>query len=81
MKTWQQIAGETSTKIERNQDNNMIEKMNPTPTQIKQARLDAGLTQQAAADLVGVSIKSWQAYEGGWRNIRPATWRLFQLLK
>ncbi len=53
---------------------------NPTPAQIKQARLDAGLTQQAAADLVGLSIKSWQAYEGGWRNIRPATWRLFNLL-
>ena len=51
-----------------------------TPTQIKQARQQAGLTQQAAADLVSVSIKSWQAYEGGWRNIRPATWQLFQLL-
>jgi DNA-binding XRE family transcriptional regulator len=48
--------------------------------EIKQARLDAGLTQQAAADLVGVSIKSWEAYEGGWRNIRPATWTLFNLL-
>ena len=54
--------------------------MNPTPQQIKEARTTAGLTQQAAADLVGVSIKSWQAYEGGWRNIRPATWQLFQLL-
>jgi DNA-binding XRE family transcriptional regulator len=55
--------------------------MNPTREQIKQARTQAGLTQQAASDLVGVSIKSWQAYEGGWRNIRPATWRLFCLIK
>jgi DNA-binding XRE family transcriptional regulator len=54
--------------------------MNPTPAQIKQARLTAGLTQQAAADLCGLSIKTWQAYEGGWRKIRPATWKLFQLL-
>lgn len=54
--------------------------MKPTPAQIKQARLDAGLTQQAAADLVGVSIKSWQAYEGGWRNIQSPTWWLFNLL-
>lgn len=47
---------------------------------VKAARVAAGLTQQAAADLVGVSVKSWEAYEGGWRNIQPPTWRLFQLL-
>jgi DNA-binding XRE family transcriptional regulator len=52
----------------------------PATFEIKQARLSAGLTQQAAADLVGVSIKSWQAYEGGWRNIRPSTWSKFKTL-
>lgn len=51
-----------------------------TPAKIKQARREAGLTQQAASDLVGVSIKSWQAYEGGWRQIQEPTWRLFLLL-
>jgi DNA-binding transcriptional regulator YiaG len=54
--------------------------MNPTPQQIKQARLTAGLTQQATADLLSVSIKTVQSWEGGWRKIRPPTWRLFNLL-
>lgn len=53
---------------------------NPTPQQIKQARLDANLKQREASELVGLSIKTWQSYEGGWRNIRPATWKLFNLL-
>ena len=53
--------------------------MNPTPTQIKQARTQAGLTQQAAADLVGVSIKTVQSWEGGWRTISPPTWELFKM--
>ena len=48
-----------------------------TPTEIKQARHSAGLTQQAAADLVGITIKAWQHYEYGIRNIPPLRWKLF----
>ena len=54
--------------------------MNPTPTQIKQARQQAGLTQQAASDLLSVSIKTVQSWEGGWRNMPAPMWRLFNLL-
>jgi transcriptional regulator with XRE-family HTH domain len=32
---------------------------------LKQARLEAGLTQEDMADLVGVSTRSWQGYEAG----------------
>jgi len=70
----------SSADIETNKQLHKRLEMTPTRYEIKQARHEAGLTQQAAADLVAVSIKSWQAYEGGWRNIRPATWRLFKLL-
>jgi DNA-binding transcriptional regulator YiaG len=54
--------------------------MNPTREQIKQARTQAGLTQQAASDLVGVSIKTIQSWEGGWRNMPEPMWRLFNIL-
>ena len=32
---------------------------------LKHARLEAGLTQEELADLVGVSTRSWQGYEAG----------------
>ena len=51
-----------------------------TPAEIKQARQAAGLTQQAAADLLGVSIKTVQSWEGGWRTMPESTARLFAML-
>ncbi|WP_430622555.1 helix-turn-helix domain-containing protein [Adlercreutzia faecimuris] len=35
---------------------------------LRQARMDAGLTQQALADLIGVSLRNYQNYEQGSRN-------------
>lgn len=51
-----------------------------TPANLKQARHSAGLTQQATADLLGVSIKTVQSWEGGWRKMPEPMWRLFQLI-
>lgn len=51
----------------------------PTPQQIKQARTDAGLTQQQAADLVRVTKRAWQYYEAGQRTMSAAVWELFNL--
>ena len=51
-----------------------------TPAKLKQARRKAGLTQQATADLLGVSIKTVQSWEGGWRNMPEPMWRLFLML-
>jgi DNA-binding transcriptional regulator YiaG len=48
--------------------------------EIKQARLDAGLTQRATAELLGVSIKTVQSWEGGWRNMPEPAQKLFELL-
>lgn len=49
----------------------------PTKAQIKQARLAAGLTLQAAADLIGVGLKQWQHYESGYSKPPVRRWALF----
>lgn len=51
----------------------------PTPQEIKEARADAGLTQQQAANLVHVSLNAWQKWEGGQVKINQAAWELFLL--
>lgn len=58
----------------------------PTPEQVLEARLAAGLTQKEAAHLVHLSIgrdgiaHRWSEYERGARNICLARWELFLLL-
>ena len=51
----------------------------PTPQQIKTARQAAGLTQAAAAQLVGVLLRSWQRWESGERKISATAWKLFKI--
>lgn len=54
--------------------------MNPTRKEVVDARKRAGMTQPAAADLVGISLRAWQTYEYGERKMPEPTWRLFRLL-
>ena len=55
-----------------------------TPQQLKQARLDAGLTQEEAAALVYISSSNWRKWESEMplgkaeRNNRKAHTELFQ---
>ena len=51
----------------------------PTPSEIKAARLAAGLTQPEAAALVYSDIRAWQFWEAGQRNMPAAKWELFTL--
>lgn len=51
----------------------------PTPEQIKQARISAGLTQTQAAELLHKSLRVWQNYELGDRGMDIAHWVLFQI--
>jgi DNA-binding transcriptional regulator YiaG len=58
----------------------------PTPTEIKAARGACGLTQAEAADLLGVSERTWQNWEAeqgtvNHRQMRPALFELFNLKK
>ncbi|GAB4181270.1 MAG: hypothetical protein Tsb002_01080 [Wenzhouxiangellaceae bacterium] len=50
----------------------------PTPEQLKQFRKEAGITQKQAADLLYVSLRAYQYWEDGSREMIPA---LFELLR
>lgn len=51
----------------------------PTPDDVRAARAAAGLTQTAAAALVRSSMRAWQSWEGGQREMHPGLWELFQI--
>ncbi|QBN93037.1 hypothetical protein [Xanthomonas oryzae] len=52
---------------------------NPKPAEIVKARVNAGLTQGGAAELVYSNLRSWQKWELGERQMHPAFWELFRL--
>ena len=52
---------------------------NPTPEEIRTARLSAGLTQRQAGEVIGAAERTWQDWERGARNMPPAKWELFRL--
>ena len=49
----------------------------PSPTDIREARHRAGLTQAQAAALVGVQPRAWRYWEAGGRKMTAAVWELF----
>ena len=51
----------------------------PTPTEIKDARLKAGLTQTQAAELVEVGLRTWQQWEKGDRKMSKPAFALFNI--
>lgn len=53
--------------------------MNPTPQEIKQARLDADLSQAKAAMSVKVSTTTWRRWEYGDRKMSEGYWDLFNI--
>lgn len=52
---------------------------NPTPHEIREARLSVELTQATAAQLVYSSLNAWSQWERGERKMHPAIWELFQI--
>lgn len=52
----------------------------PDPQGVRAARLAAGLTQEEAAELAGLSGHArWAEYEAGIRTPAASTWELFLL--
>lgn len=49
----------------------------PDPATIRAARERAGLTQTQAGAAIGRSLRVWQAYEGGTREIDPLLWQVW----
>ena len=58
---------------------NLLDPAPPPPDVIQGTRIDAKLTQQAAADLIGYSRRGWQDAENGKTKMHPAAWALFLL--
>ncbi len=50
-----------------------------TVDKIRSTRLRAKLTQLEAAKLIGASMRIWQDWEGGRRNMPQAKWDLFKI--
>lgn len=56
-----------------------IEMESPSPEKIKKSRMDAGLTQTQAADLIYSELRTWQHWEKGDRSMHPAFYELFTI--
>lgn len=52
--------------------------MSPDPAAIRAARKAAGLTQTAAAELIGSTLRTIQDWEAGKAAMHPGLWDLFQ---
>ena len=51
----------------------------PTPADVKSARVAAGLTQKQAAAVIHKKLLAWQRYESGDRSMDCALYELFML--
>lgn len=49
----------------------------PAPEEIKKARLAAGLSQSAAAQIIHSTLRTWQDWEAGVARMHPGLWELF----
>lgn len=52
---------------------------NPHPDEIFGMRMNAGLTQPQAAEIVYSALRTWQHWESGDRRMHPAIFELFLL--
>lgn len=50
-----------------------------TPTAIRAARTAAGHTQTEAGQIVGGTLRTWQDWEAGKREMPEAAWHLYLL--
>lgn len=51
----------------------------PSPEDVKDARQQTELTQEAAAESIYSTLRAWQDWESGARKMHPALFELFQL--
>lgn len=52
---------------------------NPTPEQVKAARMAAGHSQTEAATVIYKQVLAWQRYESGAREMDPAYFELYMI--
>lgn len=51
----------------------------PSPSEIRSTRKAAGLTQTEAARLIHSTLRAWQEWEAGNRQMHPGLWELFRI--
>ncbi|MFM9424355.1 DNA-binding transcriptional regulator YiaG [Variovorax sp. GrIS 2.14] len=51
---------------------------NPSTEEIQTARITAGLSQRAAAEMIWCSTRAWEQWEAGERRMPYVTWWAFQ---
>lgn len=49
----------------------------PSASEIKQARIESGLSQTEAANMIYKGLRTWQQWEKADRKMDPAFWELF----
>ena len=54
-------------------------KTSPSPSEIIEARKNAGLTQTEAARLIWAGLRTWQNWEAGCRSMHPALFELWRI--
>ena len=52
---------------------------NPTPEEVKAARLRLGYTQAQAAAVIYCGYRAWAEWESGNRKMHPGLWELFNI--
>jgi len=50
-----------------------------SPQELKKTRVEAGLTQTQAAEMVGITLRNWQHWEAGTRKINAGLIELFMI--
>ena len=50
---------------------------NPSTEEIRSARINAGLTQTKAAEIIYSGIRAWQKWESGEHKMHPGLFELF----
>jgi len=51
----------------------------PTKTRVLEFRVEHGLTQRQAADMIWVTDRTWRNYEYGIRQMPAGFWELLQI--
>ena len=56
---------------------NRSQSSNPGKEEIRSARINAGLTQTKAAEIIYSGIRAWQKWESGEHKMHPGLFELF----
>ena len=77
MKTHEYLEDKLEALMKRPEKMKSKTNASPTPRDITKSRHTLGVTQSAAARRIGVTLRTWQAWEAGDRTMHPTFWRVW----